>query len=356
MKYLITGGAGFIGTNFTTKLLERGDSVVVIDNLSRKGADLNLKFLQKQYDQKQHNKSVKFKFYQVDLCNADDLLAKLVEQVDMVFHLAGQVAVTNSVQNPQHDFSNNLSATFKLLEAIRASKKQPGLIYASTNKVYGNLTNLTLKETSSRYEFRELGRQGVNEQQNLDFHSPYGCSKGAAGQYVRDYARIYGLKTVVMRQSCIYGQHQFGVEDQGWVAWFVIAALLNKTITIYGNGKQVRDLLYVDDLFEAWDLASKNINNIAGEIYNIGGGRLNSLSLLEFVSLLEDQLDKKIDIIWDDWRPGDQKIYISDNKKIEKKLGWKITTNAKQGLRNLIKWVKNNEDEVNEVDSQADSA
>lgn len=351
MKYLITGGCGFIGTNFAKQLLKRGDEVLIIDNLSRKGTDFNLQFLQNLADNKQ------LSFFKADLLEANDLLSQLLPKVDLVYHLAGQVAVTSSVLNPKADFDNNLLATFKLLEAIRQSQHQPGLIYASTNKVYGKLTSVDLLEENQRYNFAKKDLTGINEKQNLDFHSPYGCSKGGADQYVRDYARIYGLKTMVMRQSCIYGEHQLGVEDQGWVAWFVIATLLNKSITVYGNGKQVRDLLWVDDLFEAWDLASQKVEQLAGEVFNIGGGINNTLSLLELIDFLQTEIktmrqaskapfkqtnNLDIKISFAPERPGDQKIFISDNSKAEKKLGWAPTTSVAKGLQKLFNWSRNN--------------
>jgi len=246
------------------------------------------------------------------------------------------------VHNPREDFEINALGTFNVLEAVRNSKNKAGLIYASTNKVYGGMGDIEIVKENSRYKYKDY-EKGISEDRLLDFHSPYGCSKGTADQYVRDYSRIYGLKTVVMRQSCIYGKRQFGVEDQGWVAWFTIAANLGLPITIYGDGMQVRDVLYVDDLFEAWYLASKNINKVSGEVFNVGGGSANSLSLLELLEILEKLFGKKIPLSFSDWRPGDQPVYVSDISKIEKVLGWVPRTKPKKGVVLMTEWIRENE-------------
>ncbi len=330
MKYLITGGCGFIGCNFANKLLSRGEQVILLDNLSRKGTKQNLKYLTELYPT--------VEFLHADIRTDFQKILEAINKVDVVFHLAGQVAVTFSVVNPREDFESNALGTFNILEAIRISKKRPLLIYASTNKVYGKMDGVQIIEGRQGYKFKDL-QNGISEKHLLDFHSPYGCSKGAADQYVRDYARMYGLKTVVMRQSCIYGPRQLGIEDQGWVAWFTIAAAHNKKITIYGNGKQVRDILHVDDLFNAWDLAVENIDKVTGEIFNIGGGRMNTVSLIELINLLEKISKRKIKQERANWRPGDQKIYISDNRKIAKKLGWRPMVSVESGIRSLRAWV-----------------
>lgn len=335
MKYLIIGGAGFIGSNFSKLLIENGEEVIICDNLSRKGTTVNLSYFQENY-------KGRYQFIYLDIRNDYEKLISIVNNVDVVFHLAAQVAVTTSVYNPKEDFSINAFGTFNILEAIRLSNNKPLLIYASTNKVYGEMENIGVVEKDSRYHYTDL-EKGISEKQNLDFHSPYGCSKGTGDQYVIDYSRIYGLKTVVFRQSCIYGPMQFGIEDQGWVAWFAIASILNKSIKIYGDGKQVRDVLSVFDLFELWYLASKNIDKINGQAFNIGGGHENVISLLELIEILKEKLNKKIEYQFDEWRPGDQKIYISDITKIRNLTGWKPKITIYEGLDLLLMWVKSNE-------------
>lgn len=331
-KYLITGGCGFTGSNFAEKLLEAGHQVHVTDNLSRRGAAENLKYLKSKYPQVQ--------FTHLDLRLDSKVLHNLVAQSEMIFHLAAQVTVTNSITNPREDFESNICATFNLLEAIRNSQSRPALIYSSTNKVYGSTHNFEVSETAQRYQYKNI--ESVDENAALDFHTPYGCSKGAADQYVRDYSRIYNLDTVVMRQSCIYGPRQFGVEDQGWVAWFIIAALTKKPLTLYGNGKQVRDLLYIDDLFAAWMQAAQKMDQVKGQIFNVGGGPEFSLSLLELISYLENQLNQKLEYSFQDSRPGDSLVYISDISKIKKTLDWQPTVPPMQGIGNLLKWVQDN--------------
>ncbi len=338
--YLITGGAGFIGTNFAIKLLERGEKVVILDNLSRKGTQDNLEYVQKNFDN--------VEFVKADIVTDIDLLKKTVAKADVVYHLAGQVAVTTSVSDPRSDFESNALGTFNVLEAIRTSKNKPIIIYASTNKVYGGMEEVTIKEGDERFYYQDFPN-GIPETQLLDFHSPYGCSKGAADQYVRDYARIYDLKTVVMRQSCIYGQRQFGIEDQGWVAWFTIASQMDRPITIYGNGKQVRDVLYVDDLFNAWDIATQKIDIAAGKIYNVGGGKDYTMSLLELLDILEKEQGKKVKHSFGEWRPGDQPVYISDISKIKKELGWEPTVSPAEGVQKLASWVLENKKILSKV-------
>lgn len=335
MRYLITGGAGFIGSNLTDTLLKRGNSVVVFDSLSRNGSKYNLEWLKQ-------NHGDKLTLVSGDMKSGYDALLQMVKEVDAVIHLAAQVAVTTSVQNPRDDFEINALGTFNLLEAIRNSGNNPIVIYSSTNKVYGQLDDLTIVETKMRYEFSNK-KWGISEERNLDFHSPYGCSKGAADQYVRDYARIYGLNTIVFRQSCIYGPRQFGVEDQGWIAWFIIALTLGKKITIYGNGKQVRDLLYIDDLIRAYDLAIKNIKTTKGQIYNIGGGKANTISIWhEFKPILEELFKRKINVKFSDFRPGDQPIFVSDIRKAKNDFGWKPKIGVLAGIEKLFSWIQNN--------------
>ncbi len=335
MKYLITGGGGFIGSNLTHTLLQRGDHVIIFDNFSRNGSKSNLAWLQKM-----HTKGLTVVVGDI----RDDFkkLVPLVKKVDVVIHLAAQVAVTTSVENPSEDFEINAFGTFNLLEAVRKAGNNPIVLYSSTNKVYGELEDIETQETQTRYAFVSM-KSGVTEERNLDFHSPYGCSKGTADQYVRDYARIYGLRTIVFRQSCIYGPRQFGVEDQGWVAWFIIALTLKKNITIYGNGKQVRDLLHVDDLVNAYDMAIKNIEKTKGQIYNIGGGNKNTISIwYEFKPLLEELFKKKIKVKFADSRPGDQPIFVSDIRKAEKDFGWKPKIPVEKGIEKLFMWIQEN--------------
>ena len=269
-------------------------------------------------------------------------LAEAAKEAEVIVHLAGQVAVTTSVTHPRQDFEANALGTFNALEAARASGRDPIFIYASTNKVYGGMEEVALYEERTRWRYADLPF-GCPEGQPLDFHSPYGCSKGAGDQYVRDYARIYGLPTVVMRQSCIYGPRQFGIEDQGWVAWFVIAAVMERPITIYGDGKQVRDVLYVEDLLDAYDLAIAEIDKVKGEVYNIGGGPQNVMSVwAEFGPLLEKLLGRSIPVRHGDWRPGDQKVFYADIRRAERAFGWKPKIGAQGGVNKLFEWVNEN--------------
>lgn len=332
-KILISGGAGFIGVNSAAKFAAGGWSVVVLDNLSRKGAKLNLIWLQQQFD---------ITFEKADVRDAE-MVANIVKQhqPDVLLHLAAQVAVTTSVTNPREDFDINALGTFNVLEAIRVNSPDTFFINASTNKVYGKMEDLGIVERNGRYEYQDL-MTGVPESRNLDFHSPYGCSKGVADQYTIDYARVYNLDTVTLRQSCIYGPRQFGVEDQGWVAWFTIAAMLDKEITVYGDGKQIRDVLHVDDLVAAYQAAVENRSAVSGQAINIGGGPNNTLSLLELLDYLEKTLGKKITPVWDDWRPGDQPVFVCDLTKAQQLLGWSPKYSVDIGVVKLINWVKDN--------------
>jgi CDP-paratose 2-epimerase len=335
MKYLITGGAGFIGSNYANRLIQRGDEVGIFDNLSRGGAEKNLKWLSES-----HGKD-KFTFIQGDVRDLAAITAAVQGQ-QVIVHLAAQVAVTTSVEDPQTDFEINARGTFNVLEAARTLESKPVVIYASTNKVYGELEDLQVVEESTRYMLKNLP-EGIDESRGLDFHSPYGCSKGAGDQYVRDYFRMYGIPTIVFRQSCIYGMRQFGIEDQGWVAWFIIATLKNHPITIYGDGKQIRDLLFIDDLLDAYDLAVANISKTQGEVFNVGGGIENSISIwVEFSKILENISGKQITVDRKDWRPGDQKVYISDISNIRKVLGWNPKVNVENGIARLYKWAEEN--------------
>ena len=334
MRILIIGGAGFIGCNIADHYLKGNSKVSILDNFSRIGGLSNLEWLQNRYKKRLH-------IVHGDIRVDREKLRALVGSHDVIFHMAAQVAVTTSITSPQEDFETNAVGSFNILEAIRKSKNKPVLIYASTNKVYGVLKNIKLIEKKERYDFKNPCK-GIAEDRPLDFHSPYGCSKGSADQYVRDYSRIYGLKTVVFRQSCIYGWRQFGIEDQGWVAHFIISSILNRPITIYGNGKQVRDILFIDDLIQAFELAITRLEVTAGEVYNIGGGPQNQISLLEFIKLLKNVLRKEISLSFADWRPGDQPIFVSDISKAKKDFGWKPKINVNEGINMLINWVKEN--------------
>ena len=335
-NYLITGGAGFIGSNYVHRLLARGEKVTIYDNFARAGAPRNLDWLKQEYGEKAFNVIVG------DVRDAESI-AEAAKSADVIVHLAGQVAVTTSVINPRDDFECNALGTFNVVEAARLSDRNPVLIYASTNKVYGGMDDVELFEEATRWRYKDLV-SGCPETQPLDFHSPYGVSKGTGDQYVRDYSRIYGLRSVVMRQSCIYGPRLFGIEDQGWVAWFIIAAVMERNITIYGDGKQVRDILYVDDLLTAYDLAIENIDRVKGQVYNLGGGPENVMSVwAEFGPKLEKLIGSSIEIGRGDWRPGDQRVFYADINKAEKELGWKPKISVEEGVQKLFDWVKQNQ-------------
>ena len=336
-RFLITGGAGFIGCNYVHRLLSRGEPVVVYDNLSRARTEANVAWLREQHGPES------FKLVVADLRCADTL-ADAAQGVDVVVHLAGQTAVTTSVADPRSDFEDNALGTFNALEAARQAGTNPTFLYASTNKVYGGMEDMVVVEEETRYTYRDLPL-GVSEAQPLDFHSPYGCSKGAGDQYVRDYARIYDLPTVVLRQSCIYGPRQMGVEDQGWIAWLIIAAVTGRPITIYGDGKQIRDVLFVEDLLDAYDAAIANIDVAAGQVYNVGGGSTRTMSVwVEFRPILERLLGRPVQVSFSDWRPGDQRVYISDVRKAQRELGWCPHVGVDEGVRRLYDWVIANRD------------
>ena len=336
MKILITGGAGFIGCNTARRFMDKGHEVVVFDNLSRKGCQANLEWL---------HAHGQFGFVEGDVRDGQHLVGVFSSSsaFDVVIHLAAQVAVTTSVSNPREDFDINALGTFNLLEAVRLSSTSPVLLYASTNKVYGRMEDVTVLETKNRYQYENYPL-GITEERSLDFHSPYGCSKGAADQYVRDYARIYGLRTVVLRQSCIYGYRQFGIEDQGWVAWFIIASQLGKPITIYGNGKQVRDILFIDDLIDVYELVIQNIDKVSGQAFNIGGGPDNQMSLLELLEQIKKLSGSYPENSFADWRPGDQPVFVSNIAKAKSLLGWRPKVNTTTGIEKLYGWVSDNLD------------
>ena len=332
-KILITGGAGFIGSNAAEYFFKRKWKVYVLDNLSRKGSKLNILRLKK---------NTNIIFIKCDIRNFNNL-SKTLKKVNpkAIIHAAGQVAVTTSFLNPREDFEINALGTFNLLEAIRINKLKSSIIYTSTNKVYGNLSSNKVKVHKKRYTYKN-NTLGIDEKTKTDFHSPYGCSKGAADQYVRDYSRMYNINSYVVRQSCIYGSNQFGIEDQGWLAWFVIATILRKKITIFGDGKQVRDLLYIDDLNRLFETLINNKKQNVERVYNVGGGYNFSLSILELLDILEKILGKKIKVNFSKWRMGDQKVYISNNLRLKKNFGWKPLISPKVGIKKLMSWVYDN--------------
>jgi CDP-paratose 2-epimerase len=335
MKWVITGGAGFIGCHAAARFHRRGDHVVVVDNLVRRGADTNLAWLRDQGVTD---------FVRLDVRDADGV-AGLMERhadADAVLHLAAQVAVTTSVADPRHDFEVNAVGTFNVLEAVRrAAKGRPAVLYASTNKVYGNLEHVRVVERDGRYAYEDRP-DGVDESEPLDFHSPYGVSKGCGDQYVRDYARIYGLRTVSFRQSCIYGTRQFGIEDQGWIAWFCVAVTTGQPFTIFGDGRQIRDALWVEDLVELYERAVERADAVKGEVFNVGGGPSNTLSLLELVAKLGERFGRRLDPAFADWRPGDQRVFVADVRKAGRLLGWRPRVSVEEGVDRLISWVKEN--------------
>jgi len=334
-NYLVTGGAGFIGSNYAHRLIQRGEKVTIYDNLSRSGAPRNIAWLEETFGKEA------FRLIVGDLRSAD-LITKSAKDADVIVHLAGQVAVTTSVTDPRDDFEANALGTFNALEAARVSERNPIFIYASTNKVYGGMDDVELVEEATRWRYKDL-IEGCPETQPLDFHSPYGVSKGAGDQYTRDYSRIYGLRSVVFRQSCIYGPRQFGVEDQGWLAWMMIAAVTGRQITVYGDGKQVRDVLHVADLLNAYDAAIEKIDTAKGQVYNIGGGIRNVLAVwAEFGPILERLLERKIEVAHADWRPGDQRVFYADFGKARRELDWEPKIDLEEGLELLFNWVQEN--------------
>jgi CDP-paratose 2-epimerase len=312
--------------------------VVIFDNLSRPGSEKNLEWL--------GTAGGRLTFVRGDVRQAEELRRAVSAHapLDAVLHFAAQVAVTTSVTDPRLDFDVNASGTLHLLEAVRALQLDPVLLFTSTNKVYGALAQVPVVAQPTRYAYAALP-EGVDEAAPLDFYSPYGCSKGAADQYVHDYHRIFGLRTIVFRNSCIYGTRQFGIEDQGWLAWFAIAAVLGRPITIYGDGRQVRDVLFVDDLIEAMLRAVRRPEVTAGRVYNMGGGPRNSLSVwTEFGPLLERLLGRTVPVTYRDWRPGDQKVYISDIRRAQNDLQWSPQVGVEEGISRLVAWVRDHRD------------
>lgn len=332
---LITGGAGFVGSNLAEHLAEEGKDVVILDNLNRPGVERNLESLLDNYGER----------VQVSTTDIRDLpsVRNLVQNASQVYHFAAQVAVTTSLETPREDFEVNLSGTLNILESLREMDHPPPLLFTSTNKVYGALDDVALQRIDGRYQpVSKFFAEGICEQQALDFHSPYGCSKGAADQYVLDYARSYGLPTAVFRMSCIYGPHQFGTEDQGWVAHFLIQAMQGKSLTLYGDGHQVRDLLFVEDLVAAMTAAQQNMPALAGRAFNMGGGVENSTSLLEILARIERLTGRRCKHKFADWRMGDQRYYVSDTRLFQELTGWRPATDIDTGLRRLYEWLNKN--------------
>jgi CDP-paratose 2-epimerase len=332
-RVLITGGSGFIGTNLAHRLLSAGQPVLLFDSLARPGVEQNLRWL--------HDTHGKL----VDIMIADvrdgAALRHAVAQCSEIFHFAAQVAVTTSLTDPVEDFEINARGTLNLLEAVRAQGREIPLLFTSTNKVYGGLHDVGLRRRNLRYEpsdpsFRQTG---ISENRPLDFHSPYGCSKGTADQYVLDYARTYRLPAIVFRMSCIYGPHQFGTEDQGWVAHFLIRALEGQPITLYGDGRQVRDILFVEDLVDGFLLALDHMDTESGHAFNMGGGPSNAVSLLELLDLIGELLGHKPEVSFEGWRTGDQRYYVSDTGKFEEATGWKPQVSVQEGLERLLRWL-----------------
>ena len=337
-RILITGGAGLVGSNSAVYYAERDCDVIVLDNLMRshlfgykkESVEYNWNFLA-QYSNIKRIKG--------DVRNENDVYSAIGDGVDVIIHAAAQPGVPSSVRMPKEDFSINAYGTLNILECTRRICPKATFIYCSTNKVYGeNVDKIPLIELEKRYGYEKIS--GITEEMPIDHcgHTPYGASKYVGDIYTQEYAHIYCMKTAVFRMSCIYGTRQFGFEDQGWVAWFIIAALTDAPITIYGNGKQVRDLLYVEDLIRAYDLFIEN--EIKHAVYNIGGGSQNTISLLEFLDILEEELDKKLEVKFSDWRASDQKVYISDISKIKKNLNWQPKIKIREGVKKLIVWIK----------------
>jgi len=340
LRILITGGAGLVGSHAAEYYAEGGNQVIVLDNLMRSGlfgydkesVEYNWKWLG-QFD--------KVKLVKGDVRRKEDCLKAIGDGVDVCIHTAGQPGVGFSVQNPEEDFSINALGTLTILEALRERSVGATFVYCSTNKVYGeNVEKISLVEKESRYIFKDT--VGITEKMPIDHasHTPYGISKYTGDLYAQEYAHIYGMKTGVFRMSCIYGTRQFGFEDQGWIAWFIIASLYGKDLTIYGDGKQVRDVLYVDDLIQAYDKFIQS--DIKHAVYNIGGGPDNTMSLLELVQVLEKKINKKITPKLSSWRPSDQKVYISDITKIKKELNWEPRVKPEEGIEKIIEWTKAN--------------
>lgn len=336
MKYLITGGCGFLGSNLAAQVMKKGEELFVFDNLFRRGAAENLNWLRQQGQ---------FKFYHSDIRSANDVEFVIKEvKPDFIFHLAGQVAMTTSIQNPRLDFEINALGSFNVLDAVRKHARDASVFYSSTNKVYGDLEWTPIEETETRFVTPQFPK-GFPEKAQLEFHSPYGTSKGAADQYMLDAHRIFGIKTVVFRHSSMYGGRQFATFDQGWIGWFCQQAIDTKKnpthqFTISGTGKQVRDVLHAEDMIRLYFSATENIEEIQGQAFNIGGGIDNSLSLLELFSFLEKELHITLNYTKLVARESDQRVFVADISKITKMTGWKPELKTEVGLRRMLSWVE----------------
>jgi CDP-paratose 2-epimerase len=344
---LVTGGAGFIGTNLASRLAAQGRRVMIYDNLSRKGVEKNLSWLHEQYGQRIDTRIEDIRNYSA-MCQA-------VAQADEVYHLAGQVAVTSSLKDPREDFEINAQGTLNILEALRQLADPPPLIFTSTNKVYGRLERIELMENGKRClpVDAQVRTSGISESNPLDFYSPYGCSKGTADQYVLDYARIFGLPVAVFRMSCVYGPHQCGTEDQGWLAHFLLSGLKGTPITIYGSGKQVRDGLFVDDLVDAFLKAMERIRDVQGTPFNIGGGPASSLSLLELLDIMEGLGCPPLSVTHRPTRPGDQPYFVADTTRFRRLTGWSPKVGIRDGVRQLSEWFRDQPDVFQEMAEEA---
>ena len=331
---LITGGAGFIGCNIANRLAEDGHEILIYDALSRPGVEKNLAWLKERHPGLVSNITA-------DIRDEDEL-ARAAREAKAVFHMAAQVAVTTSLADPREDFEINIRGTLNLLDALRRRNERVPLIFASTNKVYGDLGDVELEKTNDAYKPRDpaIRSAGISEARPLDFHTPYGCSKGAADQYVLDYARSFGVPTCVMRMSCIYGQRQMGTEDQGWVAHFLIRALEGEPITIYGDGCQVRDVLDISDAVSAYAAAWKRIDAVQGRAFNLGGGPTNAISLRQLITHIEDVIGRPVETIYSDWRAGDQRYYVSDTRLATRELGLKSPISWLKGVAALAEWLQ----------------
>lgn len=330
---LITGGAGFIGSNLADRLASEGHRVRIYDALARPGVQANLEWLTSRHDDRVEPVIA-------DIRDADSLTSA-VREVGAVFHFAAQVAVTDSMQMPRHDLETNILGTFNLLDALRLRREAVPVLFASTNKVYGDLTSFGSRLATNGYRPADirLANRGVNESQPLDFHTPYGCSKGAADQYVLDYARSFKLPAVVLRMSCVYGERQMGTEDQGWVAHFLIRALRGQPITIFGDGHQVRDILAVQDAVAAYLAAWRRIDRVAGRAFNLGGGPANAVSLLRLVEYIRQITGRPVPLEFGEWRSGDQRWYVTDTRLAENELGLPPRLGWKEGIRHLSDWL-----------------
>jgi CDP-paratose 2-epimerase len=331
---LVTGGAGFVGSNLVDRLAREGRKVRILDNLSRPGVERNAEWLRQRH-------GTKLELLCADVRDTEAVKAAL-RGVETVFHFAAQVAVTTSLDDPREDFQINLGATFELLEAVRHCRRPPRLFFTSTNKVYGALPDVELSREGGRYSpvAEEIRRFGIPESRPLDFHSPYGCSKGGADQYVLDYSRTLGLETAVFRMSCIYGPRQFGTEDQGWVAHFLLRALAGEPITLYGDGRQVRDVLFVEDLVEAFLRAERQMPVVSRQAFNVGGGPDNTLSLLELLDLIAELTGRRPEVEHGPTRTGDQRYYVSDTRRLQRLTGWQPRVDVRQGVERLLQWLR----------------